>query len=202
MRFIRRFLNPKSQKKLVQQSWIEFRDSSLEAFKGAFFVALIFGFLAQATSGYVSEVLKNGIFEHHATITSPLAFMAGLLFAGLGILTRRKNKYLFWSFRYLSTSFLAFTSTLFHISSGLCFGLAFPASIDGSNYLFAFALAGSIFYAFSFVCFKTMLINRVYYSRGKYILMCLIGGLSCILSFWGMFQVLNTEVSKLIGNGF
>jgi len=199
MRTIKSIFNSESQKSYASSGWSGLRDKTIETFKGAFFISLIFGSLSIATSGYLGKVFEHGVLEHFAKITIPLAFMAGLIFSGLASLARRKNKSLFFILRHISTSCLIFTIGLFSILSGLCFGLSLPSIIDGWKQVALWCFMGSIFYGCVVLCHQIILFNYIYYRKGKERFMYGFGGAMFLFGIVGLFYTLDSATSEMVG---
>jgi hypothetical protein len=199
MHIIKSIFNSESQKAYAASGWIGLRDKTIETFKGAFFVSLIFGTLSLVTSGYLEKVFENGVLEHFAKITIPLAFMTGLIFSGFASLTRRKYRSLFFIFRHISTSCLIFTISLFSILAGLCFGLSLPSIIDGWQQVVLWCFMGSIFYGCVVLCHQIILFNYIYYRKGKANFMYGFGGAMSLLGMVGLFYSLESATSEMVG---
>lgn len=199
MRIIRYFFNSKSQKAYASSGWVGLREKTIETFKGAFFISVIFGTLSIATSGYLEKVFEIGLLEHFAKITIPLSFMTGLIFSGFASLTRRKYSKIFFVFRHISTSCLIFTISLFSILSGLCFGLFLPSIFDGWRQVVLWSFIGTIFYGCVILCHQIILFNYIYYRKSKETFMYCFGGAISLVGLIGLFYSIESATSDMVG---
>lgn len=200
LKLIKNVLLSDSQQEYAGLCWDGLKSKTLETFKGAFYVALIFGLFSIPTDGYLEKVFHAGIIEHIAKITLPLSFLGGLFFAGLAALCRRKNKKLFLVMRSIGSSFLIFSIGLFTIVSGLCFGLACASLfVDGWRWLLIWSLISGLFYMFALLCHLQNISNYTYYSKSKEKYVRLQGYFLVAVSLVGIFFALEQSASDLVG---
>ncbi len=199
MRIIRYIFNSKSQKDYASSGWSGLIEKTIEPFKGAFFISVIFGTFSIVTSGYLEKVFETGILEHFAKLTIPLSFMTGLIFSGFASLTRRKYSSIFFVFRHISTSCLIFTISLFSILSGLCFGLSFPSIFDGWRQVVKWSFIGTMFYGCVVLCHQIILFNYIYYRKSKEKYMYFFGCAMCLIGLIGLFYSIESATSDMVG---